>query len=88
MAEKKQGGNARFRLAKFITVSTRRTEYAVHEDDMQGREDKGDCQVLYILAAAKGTKEKAPGKPHNGAAKKNQRQALGKKTDKAVERKF
>lgn len=37
MALKKQRAEARFRLAKFITVSTRRTEYAIHEDDMQGR---------------------------------------------------
>lgn len=28
------GRKARFRLAKFITVSTRRTENAIHEDDV------------------------------------------------------
>ena len=69
---KKQRADARFRLAKFITVSTRRTEYAVHEDDMQCWADKGDRKVLYILVTAKREKESTQGQSHYGAAAKDQ----------------
>lgn len=62
---------SRFRLAKFITVSTRGKKYAIHEDDMQGREDQGDSKVLHLLVTAREEEEESKGKPYHRAAAEN-----------------
>lgn len=69
--QENSGLESRFRLAKFITVSTRGKKYAIHEDDMQGRENQGDSKVLHLLVTAGGEEEESKGKPYHRAAAEN-----------------